>query len=67
MARKPKDTYRFIAEVFKPAHERAKRAAATRRDRELTERQDKRWTEWDYIEEPIDDVGGEDGKTPDFQ
>lgn len=63
MARKSKDTYRFVAEVFKPAYERAQRAAVARRDKELTDRQDGRWTEWDYVEEPIDDVGGEDGDT----
>lgn len=67
MARKskPKDE-RIIFDWMRPSSERAKRAAATRRDRELTDRQDRRWTEWDYVEEPIDDVGGDDGDTPDF-
>lgn len=57
---------KIIFPHMRPAHERAKRAAATRRDRELTDRQDRRWSQWDYIEEPIDDIGGEDGDTPDF-
>jgi hypothetical protein len=42
--------------------ERRSRAAKTgwetRRFRALEEKQDKRWAEWDYIEEPIDEEGG---------
>jgi hypothetical protein len=43
--------------------EAAKKAAATRRERELEGREPRSWAEWDYIEEPIDDVGGEDADT----
>ena len=58
MAKKTKGPGKIIFEWMRPSSERAKRAAATRRDKELTDRQDRRWSEWDYVEEPIDDVGG---------
>ena len=45
------------SERFERRSEAARRGWETRRTRQLEDRQDRRWSEWDYVEEPIDEEG----------
>lgn len=43
--------------AFNRRSEAARKGWETRRFRQLEGQEDRRWSEWDYIEEPIDEEG----------